>query len=235
MEKTVDPSTVLSLVRAAVPAIVPRAEDEAGWEEMMRRHHRRLRRRIRSALAFYRIRPGRDAVDEVAQEVYCRLLAKGGRRLAQCRAEHEDQVAAYLAKIALRVVIDQIRIGSAAKRGRGFVGLDWSRVGGLVRNLVDPRGTPEEHVLARERLARLAAACRQAAAGADGRRDARILRLAFFDGWTSREISRHLRGRLAPSSVDSRIHRLRLRAAGSGLELPRRGTLPGRRRRRRRR
>src|SRR4029079_5409069 len=119
------------------PSLVPRPEDEAGWEEMMRLHHRRLRRRIRSALAFYRIDPARDAVDEVAQEVYCRLLAQGGRRLAQCRAEHEEQVAAYLGRIAERVVIDQIRIGGAAKRGGGLVGLDWSRVGGLVRNLID--------------------------------------------------------------------------------------------------
>ncbi len=231
MEPTVDPRPV----RTAVPAIVPRAEDEAGWEEMMRRHHRRLRRRIRSALTFYRIRPGRDAVDEVAQEVYCRLLAQSGRRLAQCRAESEDQVAAYLARVAERVVVDQVRIGSAAKRGGGLVGLDWTRVGGLVKNLIDPSGTPEDRVLARERLARLAAACRQAGAGAAWRRDARILRLALFDGWTSREISRHLGGRLAPSSVDSRIHRLRRRVAGSGVELPRRGPLPGRRRRRRRR
>jgi DNA-directed RNA polymerase specialized sigma24 family protein len=231
VEPTVDPSPV----RTAAPAVVPRPEDQAGWEEMMRRHHRRLRRRIRSALAFYRIRACRDVVDEVAQEVYCRLLAQGGRRLAQCRAEDEEQMAAYLARVAERVVINQIRIGSAAKRGGGLVGLDWSRVGGLVRNLADPLGTPEDRVLARERLAHLAAACRQAAAGAAGRGDARILRLALFDGWTSREISRHLGGRLAPSSVDSRIHRMRRRAAGSGLELPRRGPLPGSRRRRRRR
>jgi DNA-directed RNA polymerase specialized sigma24 family protein len=231
VEPTFDPSPV----RAAIPAIVPRPEDEAGWEEMLRRHHRRLTRRIRAALASYRIRPSRDMVDEVAQEVYCRLLAQSGRRLLHCRAECEEQVAAYLGRVAERVVISQIRIGSAAKRGGGFLGLDWSRMGGLVKNLVDPSGTPEDRVLARERLAHLAAACRRAGVGAVGRRDARILRLALFDGWTSREISRHLGGRLTASSVDSRIHRLRRRFAGSGLDLPRRGPLPGATRRRRRR
>jgi hypothetical protein len=59
-----------------------------------------------------------------------------------------------------------------------------------------------------------------------GRGTVRILRLALFDGWTSREIARHLGGRLTATCVDSRLHRVRRLLAGLGLELPRRGAPP---------
>ncbi len=223
MEPTLDPY----LDRPAVPSAIPRPEDEAGWEEMLRRYRRRLERRIGGVFSGYGIRPRREMVEEAAQEVFCRLLAHGGRRLRRCRAECGAEVDSYLGRIAERVVIDQIRAGSAAKRGGGLIGLDWSRIGGLADDLIDPAGTPEDRVLARERLTLLAAACRRMAGRLGDRRDARILRLALFDGWTSREIARHLGGRLSATGVDSRLHRLRRLLAGLGLELPRRGPLPG--------
>jgi len=231
VESTVGPFRLRPARPRTLRPLVPRPADHAGWDEMVARHGDRLRGRIRRVFAGYGIRPQREMIDEAAQEVYLRLLVQGGRRLRLCRADCHEQVDGYLGRIAERVVINQIRTGSAAKRGGGLVGLDWSRVGGLVENLVDPAGTPEDHLLVRERLARLFATCRQAGAGRRGRRNAQIVRLALFHGRTSREIARRLRWRLTPSGIDSHLSRLRLQLAASGLELPRRGPQPRRRRR----
>ncbi len=162
------------------------------------------------------------------QEVFCRLLDDGGRRLRRCRAGCAEEADSYLGRMADRIVVDQIRTGSAAKRGGGLVGLDWSLIGGLTDNVLDPSGTPEDRLLARERLAELAGVIRELGDRLGGGRGARILRLALFDGWTSREIARHLGGRLTATGVDSQLHRLRRRLASGGLQLPRRGALLGR-------
>lgn len=209
------------------------APEEAGWEALLLRHRAGLERRIRRIFVRFRIRVRRELIEEVAQEVYCRLLAQGGRRLRQCRAESDEQVASYLARIAERLIIDQIRIYAAAKRGGGrLVALDNTLSAGLAAGKADPSGTPEDRLLARERLASLAALCCRL--GRAGSSDGRILRLALFDGWTSREIAHHLGGGLTASGIDSRIHRLRRRcAAVAGLTLPRRQPIPGRRRPRR--
>ena len=54
----------------------------------------------------------------------------------------------------------------------------------------------------------------------DRERNLRILRLAFLEGWTSREIAGAAAGRLAASTVDSLVHRARRHLARGGLRAP---------------
>ncbi|HEX5760274.1 MAG TPA: hypothetical protein VF121_13890 [Thermoanaerobaculia bacterium] len=184
---------------------------ERSWTALVERHGPALRRRVRRTLALAGARAHAEQVDDMVQEVYCRLLAAGGRRLQACRdAANERTVAAYLGRTAERVVLDQLRLAAAVKRGGGrLVELAPEEV---AERAADPQGTPEDHLLAAERRRELAARCRAATRpGARGRRDARILELALLDGWTCREIARATRGRLALGSVASLLHRLRRR------------------------
>jgi RNA polymerase sigma factor (sigma-70 family) len=163
-----------------------------------------------------------DQVEEVVQEVYCRLLDGGGRRLSACHAESEGQAVSYLARVVERVVIDQVRKRLAAKRGAGqTVASAGPQAKRLLERKEDPAGTPEDRLLAAERRRLVLAHWRDIGSQPQGRRNLRILRLALIEGWSSREIARTL-GKLAPSSVDSVVHRLRRRLSEEGVALPRR-------------
>jgi RNA polymerase sigma factor (sigma-70 family) len=197
----------------------------AGGEDVLRCYGRKLAARARRALAEFGEAPEADRVEEVVQEVYCRLLDAQGHRLAACRAESEGQAFSYLGRVVERVVLDQLRARLAAKRGGGRLRpLSGVRERREAQRVVDPVGTPEDRLLAAERRRLLLEQWRDIASRPTGRRDLRILRLALVEGWSSREIARTL-GKLAPSSVDSVVHRLRRRLSGDGIDLPRR--VPG--------
>ena len=192
-----------------------------GGEDVVRWYGGRLAARARWSLRQFGVAPRADQVEEVVQEVYCRLLDDDGRRLTACHAESEGQAVSYLARVVERVVIDQIRKRLAAKRGGGrTVGLG-PEERRLLECRADPAGTPEDRLLAAERRRLVLAHWRDIGREMQGRRNLRILRLALIEGWSSREIARTL-GKLAPSSVDSVVHRLRRRLSEEGVALPRR-------------
>lgn len=157
------------------------------------------------------------------QEVYCRLLERRGRYLQRCRGEVDGAVGVYLGRVAESVVVDYLRSRSAAKRGSGRL---WDRrweVGyELADWVVDSGRSPEERLLQRERHVRFFSRCRELVGSRSPRRDLEVLYLAFYEGWTSREISRRIGNGMTPSAVDSLVHRLKRRLAKSGVEVPRR-------------
>lgn len=198
-------------------------------DDLVRRYGSYLRRAVYRALqaAGVRMRRGEpEQVDELMQEVYCRIFAAEGRCLQRCRAGSAGQVAAFLARVAERVVFDHLRRGSAEKRGRALLaGWDEPEAEALRPVAVDPAVGPEERLLGEERRRQLFscfALDRHLPARPHRERDLRILHLALVEGWSSPEIAERFGGRLAPSSVDSLIHRLRRRLAAGGLQLPRR-------------
>lgn len=204
------------------------------WGDLVRRYGPQLRARLGRTLLRGGWRPLPERIDELVQEVYCRLLAAGGRRLGGFRGDTRAQLEAYLGRIAERIAIDELRAMRAAKRdGRRLAQLGLLEPEALERT-VDPEGTPLDQLLTEERWRQFSSACRRLAARRTGRRDAHIARLAILEGWTSREIARILGGRLRPSSIDSVLHRLKRRLAAEGVDLPRRGRAPRRSTRRRR-
>ena len=207
--------------RLDVPRPRVRARGLPGGEDLVRRYGRRLAQRVRSTFYLFGEFPRAEQVEEMVQEVYCRLLADGERRLAACRAEGEGQAVSYLSRVVERVVIDQFRRRRADKRGGGRLR---PLASAEQRLLYDPAGNPEERLLAAERRQLLLAQWREIAGEIQGERNLRILRLALLEGWSSREIAQEL-GKIRPSSVDSVVHRLRRRLAGEGVALPRRSTV----------
>ena len=195
-------------------------------EEIVRRFGGRLEIKARRALARFGVPPRADQVQEVIQEVYCRLLERDA--LTACHAASEAQAVSYLFRVVESVVVDQLRLGRAAKRGGGRAtkGMPSGEERRLLKSKVDPGGTPEDRLLAAERRRLIFAHWRDIGNEVQGRRNLRILRLALLEGWSSREIART--HKLAPSSVDTVIHRLRRRLSRDGFALPRRTPSPTR-------
>jgi RNA polymerase sigma factor (sigma-70 family) len=197
--------------------------DAETWQEFQERFSRPLAMGVRRTLLRFDARIGDDEHQDLLQETYCRLLEGQGRRLRSCRGEVEGAISAYLGRVAESVVVDFLRGRNAAKRGGGVV-VDLHRGTGteLADRMIDPRRTPEEKLLLRERRARFLARCGKLVGKRSPERDLQVFYLALFEGWTSREICQRMGQGLKPSTVDSLIHRLRKRFTALGIDIPRR-------------
>ncbi len=207
--------------------ISPRMRQElafqAAWEDLVRRYGAALELQVRKSLhhAGFPLEP--EQVEERVQEVYCRLVQGGTGRLRMLRRWSGRQVVAYLARIAERVVVDELRSKAAIKRGGLRVAFGGC-LGRLAERITDPRGNPEEQYMLAEARRLLLERCRRLARSMIWRQDRerceRVLCLALVEGWSSREIAHAEGGKLAASSVDTLVHRARRRLARSGLCLP---------------
>ncbi|MGB3561647.1 MAG: sigma-70 family RNA polymerase sigma factor [Thermoanaerobaculia bacterium] len=200
-----------------------RAGEEEDWEEFVERYRHRLTAGIRRALRRAGTVVVREDQEDLLQNVYCRLLEQSGRSLRRCQGGCDQAVGAYLARIAESVTIDHLRALGAAKRGRHrLVNVRSDPWGDPLTRAVDPRPSPEERLLRRERWQIFLGRCRAVVGTQSPRRDLTVLHLALYEGLSSREISERLGGGLRPTSVDSLIFRLRRRLSRAGLPLPRR-------------
>ena len=64
----------------------PRPHKEADWEDLVRWYGPLVRGQVHRLLRGSGVRPEPEQVDERVQEVYCRLLSGGARRLRLLRA-----------------------------------------------------------------------------------------------------------------------------------------------------
>jgi DNA-directed RNA polymerase specialized sigma24 family protein len=205
------------------------AKPEAAWEELIGRYGPGLKARVGSVLRRSGVAPRSEHVEEIVQEVYCRLLVGGGRRLQRCRATSEGQVGAFLGRVAERVTLDQLRAARAKKRGGAraagpAAGSHGGQAGQCIQagsewdeRAVDPRANPEELVLSRERLRLFLERCGALAGRRDYRRNARILALAVA-GLNSCEIARAVGGTLSARSIDGLLLRVRRYVADHALD-----------------
>ncbi|HSF40642.1 MAG TPA: hypothetical protein VLT87_12665 [Thermoanaerobaculia bacterium] len=196
---------------------------EALWEELVRHHGERLKIRIRTLLRRAGVERSPERVEEMVQEVYFRLLARGLKQMDR-GVENRDLLVTYLMKIAERVAIDEVRAQRAGRHARIRLVPLYGREGLVAERTADPGASPEDRLLRAERRRLFLARCRAIAASAFGRgnrrRNLRILHLAFLEGWTSREIA-SAEGRLAPSTVDTVVSRARrLLERRLGVPLP---------------
>lgn len=198
---------------------------QAAWEELVGRFDRSLRIQVCRWLKSAGLPVEPELIEERVQEVYCRLLQGGAGRLRRLLQWSERQVVTYISRVAQRVVVDELRANAAAKRGGGGAWVIISTCGKEIADkAVDPRGTPEDQILLAEHRRLLLERCRPIVESmlgcADRRRSLRVLRLVLLEGWSSQEVCRAEGGRLAPSTVDTLVHRVRRRLAESGFGLP---------------
>ena len=192
------------------------------WEEFLDRFGLRMRNGLKRALRRSGARLADGELEDLYQEVLCKLLDQDRRRLAGCRATEERSIGAYLGRVAESVVFDHLRSKGAVKRGRRVLVRPRRSVSQIAERAVDPAASPEERLLARERRRAFLARCREVVGPRSPRRDLEVLYLAFLEGLSSREISRRVGRGLTPSSVDSLVHRIKRRMRARGVRIPRR-------------
>jgi RNA polymerase sigma factor (sigma-70 family) len=191
------------------------------WEQFAHRHGHDLVRCAAAAARRIGWRAEPSEVDEIVQEVYCRLLE--GRFPAGIAGWPPEQLWGYLQRIVRSVIVDEVRSRCARKRGGVPQGeASASHGNGGTATLGDRRApgpTPEERLLSRERARALRRRIHELGAE-HGARNLRILELAAVEGCTAAEISRRLAGALTASSIHTVLHRLRQQlAAMPGPEL----------------
>ncbi len=197
--------------------------DLEAWDQFLHRFQNRLHAGVRRALARCEVNLPEHDREDLVQDVFCRLLDRRRRCLRLCRGTEEASIGAYLGRIAENVVVDRIRSMSAAKRGRDrIVDIQVDSTRDPVAEAPDRRGNPEEHLLVRERQQAFVDLFRKVVGKGSPERDWQVLRLAIFEGYSSREICEQMGRDLRPSTVDSLIHRLKRRFSEAGVELPRR-------------
>lgn len=203
---------------------------EEEWNGFVDRAAPKLRSAVLGALALCHEPPEPSLVEDLVQEVWCRLLADDRRILARFREKGDGAAVVYLRRVAAAITIDVIRARRAAKR-RPARRMSLDEAGWSGMSVHDRSVCPERRLIAGERLAELLRLCRERLGRRASRARVRAARLGLVEGWSSREIAEHLGGRWTVSAVDSMLFRLRRQLARDGIRLPRRpgGVAGGRR------
>ncbi|HXT20264.1 MAG TPA: ECF-type sigma factor [Thermoanaerobaculia bacterium] len=191
------------------------------WEAFAQGHAHELVRCVAATMRRIGWRVEPSEVDEVVQEVYCRLL--DGRFPAGIEGWSRTQLWGYLQRVVRNVIVDEVRSRCARKRGgvpQGETEPRREANGPTLGERRAPGPTPEERLLDRERARALRRRVRELGGPEHGSRNLHILELAAVEGCTAAEISRRLSGALSASSIHTVLHRLRHQlAAMPGPEL----------------
>lgn len=160
---------------------------EPDWAAALASHERWLRTAVMARLG----EP--QAVDEVLQEVALAVLARKGPAIEASR------LGAWLYRVAVRQsLLYRRRRGRRSRIDGRYAALRGDeRETGLAPDPLDWLLLDERRATVRLALTRLA------------RRDAEILLLKYSEGWSYREMARHLG--VGESAVEARLHRARQR------------------------
>lgn len=193
------------LVRACV------AGDRRAWARLVQQLERRVMLVLLRAVG----QEPAAGLEDLAQEVWMRLLVRERAALQTLRLEQEGALGAYVARVALRVAIDHGRRRRARPQpGEGLEALELVAQG---EPLAD-----DQLSQARERR-RLSRALAQVVEGEHAHRDLFVLRAHFEDGLNPAEIAGAGCG-LTAKGVESLLRRARERLVG--LLSPRAGGAP---------
>jgi RNA polymerase sigma factor (sigma-70 family) len=194
------------------------------WEEFVSRFQGRIRLVVlRSFQTESERNPGldtgsvRDAVLDLTQEVFLKLLESDRRALSRFRARSEHSIHTYLHTIAVNLVRDHFKRLRAQKTPRASASLS-----NLIQQELDSEGPsydqaivsdgpgPERYVASQELRDRMGATIEKASPqAANGSRDRLIFRMYFVEGLTVGEIASLPQVRLTPSGVEKCIRRIR--------------------------
>lgn len=195
------------------------SRDDRVWAEFVLRFAPRLRAGVSRALRRLDQPAAPDQVDDLVQDVYCRLLERG---VGSFRGESEGEVLTYLQRTCDSVVVDRLRGRAAVKRGGRARIVELGEGDGALAEVVADGGTsPEARCLHRELRGLLLDGCRGGLGEGPWReRNLAIFELAVLDGWTSREIAAGFDWGLKVGSIDSVVHRQRRKLRQRGLVVP---------------
>jgi DNA-directed RNA polymerase specialized sigma24 family protein len=210
----------VELFRACLADCTPRGRDNRAWGEFVLRFQPLLRSSVARVLRRLDQRSSPEIIDDLVQDVYCRLLERGSEAF---RGDNEGEVVNYLKRVCESVAVDRLRGRITQKRGGGTIVIDLDPNRRTLGELIaDGGASPEEMCLHRELRGILLDGCRLHYRGPCPERNVAIFELAVLDGWTSREIADSFDWGLKTGSIDSVVHRQRRRLKRRGLEAPER-------------
>ncbi len=197
------------------------AEDDSAWDAFIERIQGRVRGGVIAALTRCGEPRDPDFVDDLVQDVWCRLLERDRRILQRCRGTSEGEVMTYLRRVAASVVVDALRArGALKRRADDLVSISGEAEWAL--RLVDRTSCPERRAIATQRLRMLLRACRR------GSRTHPVDR-AFADrtarsdrGLELGEIAALFDGSWTRPAIDSTLYRVRRKLTRLGIRIPRR-------------
>jgi len=99
-----------------VQFIAQHSTDERAWREFYQRYHRPIVLSVGKAVRIVGHPEGFGIVEDLAQEVYKKLIEKNCHALHVFKSEQEDGIFMYLKVIAIRVVLSDIARKKAKKR-----------------------------------------------------------------------------------------------------------------------
>jgi RNA polymerase sigma factor (sigma-70 family) len=194
-----------------------RSDEPAFWLEFVRRYHRRI---ILSAVRMRRSygynNDETNAIADISQEVYLRLLANNHSVLRDFRGDSESALHSYLSCVVHSVVVDQLRREMRQNRLGTIISLDVERGKAEGISLLDLFPANEETSPDRmlsDRLApeRLRELLKTALSGGNAERDALVFQLHIINGLSMREISEIESLKMSLVNVESVIRRTRER------------------------
>jgi RNA polymerase sigma factor (sigma-70 family) len=187
-----------------------RPADEVAWEEFVRRFHGAIRINVQKTFA----RKAReeldrkeqfpeDAVEDLVQAVYFRLIEDRSRALIKFEGEHLNSIYQYLAMISVNVVRDYFREMKAQKRPK------------LSHSLEEILDSGHHDFPSQESAGgigdiygQIETALRKSVSGKNRDRDMLIFKLHYFDGLNSEEIIRVMKLDISTIGVNSILSRI---------------------------
>lgn len=170
------------------------ADDQSNWIEFVRHFHRRILAYIlRERRAFGMQTDEANAVSDLSQEVYVRLLANDRRALKEFQGTTDIAAYAYIGCIVRSVVSDHLRRESRQKRSVPLVSLDeeLEREGLSLAYLLKAgdETLPDEMTDEKHLPQRLRGLLSRALEGKNAVRDSLIFQMHVLNGLTAREIA----------------------------------------------
>lgn len=192
--------------------------DPTAWTEFVDTFNRRIvaaviRERRRRGLATDP--SAADAVSDLVQDVYLRLLANDRRALREFRGESEIAVYAYLARIVRAAVGDRTRRDSSQKRSARIVpldgGVDGEGSAPLSELLAADGGSSPDRQMRERAVPRRLRELLAAGGVPNPERDALVFELHVLEGLSAREIAGIPALDLSLSAVEGVLRRTRER------------------------
>ena len=189
--------------------------DDGDWRRFLARCRRMLPGLAAARLDPWTRRMSTLEVEDLLQEVHCRLLSAAGL----FRGRTDRELWAYLRRVVASLTTDHRRRWQTIKRSSSRV--PWPSTEDCT-GWVLPEPGPEERLLRSEDWECFLERCGRCFPRARRPLVRRVVRLVWVEGCNSREASEHLDGALSPKDIDNLVARLRRRLARQGLDLPRR-------------
>jgi len=182
-------------------------QNEELWQQFYSRYKRKI---LLFLLRAFRMTGGHSDefvrfADDWLQEVFTKLVQNEGHVIRSFRGTTEVSVNAFLASIALSIVVDQLRSQSALRRRAQVVPLD------QLQDVSSPRVDPVARFSALLELIDVEKALRTDEESKNPERDLLIFKLHFVEGLSAREIASIPYLKLTTSGSEKVLSRVRNR------------------------